>query len=62
ILGDVTGMTKNIGSYPSFCGKNGQRVSVGAISPKVSLSRMAVISNIAQRQIKKIDFAGLRER
>ncbi|NHJ46534.1 MAG: TldD/PmbA family protein [Asgard group archaeon] len=61
-LGDVVGMTKNIGSYPSYCGKNGQRVSVGAISPKVGLKGIAVISNVAQRQIRKIDFTRLRER
>ncbi|NHK30380.1 MAG: TldD/PmbA family protein [Asgard group archaeon] len=61
-LGDVIGMTKNIGSFPSYCGKNGQRVSVGAISPKIGLKRLAVISNIAQRQMRKIDFTRLGER
>jgi TldD protein len=62
ILGNVSGMTKNIGSFPSYCGKNGQRVSVGAISPKVALKRIPVISNIAQRQIRKIDFSNVRQR
>jgi TldD protein len=61
-LGDVIGMTKKISSSPSYCGKNGQRVSVGAISPKVGLRSLAVISNIAQRQIRKIDFSRLRDR
>lgn len=61
-LGDVIGMTKNFGSFPSFCSKNGQRVSVGAISPKVGLKRMTVISNIAQRTIRRMDFTRLRER
>ncbi|NHJ85880.1 MAG: TldD/PmbA family protein [Asgard group archaeon] len=61
ILGDVIGLTKDFMSFPAYCGKNGQRVSVGAISPKVALKRAAVISNIAQRQIRKIDFSRLRE-
>ncbi|HUT80627.1 MAG TPA: TldD/PmbA family protein [Candidatus Bathyarchaeia archaeon] len=61
VLGDINGMTKDLGSFPSYCGKNGQRVSVGAISPQVSLKRMSVISNIAQRQIRKIDFTGMKE-
>ncbi|MHA2358346.1 MAG: metallopeptidase TldD-related protein, partial [Candidatus Heimdallarchaeaceae archaeon] len=61
-LGDVIGMTKNIGSFPSYCGKNGQRVSVGAISPKVGLKRLAVISNIIQRQMRRFDFTRLGER
>ncbi len=61
ILGDINGMTKDLGSFPSYCGKQGQRVSVGAISPKVSLKSVAVISNIAQRHIRKIDFTRVRE-
>lgn len=62
VLGEVDGMSKEIKSYPSYCGKNGQRVSVGAISPKVSLKNIGIISNIAQRQIRKVDFSKLRER
>ncbi|MBN1330192.1 MAG: TldD/PmbA family protein [Candidatus Heimdallarchaeota archaeon] len=61
VLGDINGMSKDIGSFPSYCGKNGQRVSVGAISPQISLKRMSIVSNIAQRQIRKIDFSGMRE-
>jgi len=62
ILGDIVGMTKNLGSFPAYCGKNGQRVSVGAISPKVALVGIPVISNISQRQIRKIDFTRVSER
>lgn len=61
ILGDISGMTKDIGSFPSYCGKQGQRVSVGAISPKVSLKSAAVVSNIAQRQVRMLDFTRMRE-
>jgi len=61
ILGDVDGMSKNIKSYPAICGKNGQRVSVGSISPKVSLKRANIISNLPQRQIRRVDFSRLRE-
>ncbi|MFW9923888.1 MAG: TldD/PmbA family protein [Candidatus Thorarchaeota archaeon] len=62
ILGNITGMTKELGNYPAFCGKNGQRVRVGAISPCVRLKNVAVVSNIAQRQVRKVDFAKMRER
>ena len=62
VLGEIDGMTKDIGSYPAYCGKGGQRVSVGAISPKVSLTNLGIITNIAQRQIRKIDFRKTGER
>jgi len=55
-------LTKNLGSFPSYCSKNGQRVSVGAISPKVGLKRISVISNISQRLMRKFDYTRLRER
>ncbi|MHA1244177.1 MAG: TldD/PmbA family protein [Candidatus Heimdallarchaeota archaeon] len=61
ILGDVNGMSKDIKSYPAICGKKGQRVSVGSISPKVSLKRANIISNLPQRQVRRIDFSRLRE-
>ena len=61
-LGNINGMSKNFGSFPAYCGKNGQRVSVGAISPKVCIDRATVITNIAQRQIRKIDLTEIRER
>lgn len=62
ILGDISGMTKEIGSYPAYCGKNGQHVAVGAISPKVKLDSTTIVANIAQKQIRKIDFSKMRER
>ncbi|MHA1154782.1 MAG: TldD/PmbA family protein [Candidatus Heimdallarchaeota archaeon] len=62
VLGTVDGMTKDLGSYPAYCNKGGQSVRVGAISPKVSLKNLGIITNIAQRQIRKVDFTKMRER
>ncbi len=62
ILGTIDGMTKDLGSYPAYCNKGGQSVRVGAISPKVSLKNIGIITNIAQRHIRKIDFEKMRER
>jgi len=62
VLGDVHGVSKNLGSYPAFCGKNGQLVPVGAISPKMALKRMNVIPTTKQRQMRRIDFKELRTR
>ncbi|MHA1825858.1 MAG: TldD/PmbA family protein [Candidatus Heimdallarchaeota archaeon] len=60
VLGDVVGISKTLGSYPSFCGKNGQLVPVGAISPKLALKRINVISTTKQRSLRKIDFKEVR--
>ncbi|MHA1558140.1 MAG: metallopeptidase TldD-related protein [Candidatus Heimdallarchaeota archaeon] len=62
VLGTIDGMTKDLGSYPAYCNKGGQSVRVGAISPKVSLKNLGIITNIAQRQIRKVDFTKMRER
>ncbi len=62
ILGSIDGMSRDLGSYPAYCSKGGQSVSVGSISPKVSLKTIGIITNIAHRQTRKVDFEKMRER
>ncbi|MBD3189351.1 MAG: hypothetical protein GF308_01840 [Candidatus Heimdallarchaeota archaeon] len=62
ILGQIGGFSKNVWSFPAFCGKKGQRVSVGVISPKVFLKNMQIIATPAKRQFRLLELIRQRER
>jgi TldD protein len=60
VLGNIIGLSNTLGSFPAFCGKNEQRVSVGAISPKVCLQKATIVGSSVEQP--KINLSRIRVR